>query len=137
MCFALSRVRILKNNLLIYLTLSLPLSPSLSLPLSLSLNHKDPKHPNITISSITFRTMATADIEQERVVFQTFCDKSNNQLLPNVQAHRIGGEYFVYWEDIKTAFSDIDHLQKFLSHDDDTVKRGLRVLFEVEQYVKL
>lgn len=80
--------------------------------------------------------MATADSKQEDSVFQKFCDKNKNDLL-NVQAHRIGGEYFVDWEDIKQAFTDIDHLQKFMSWKDNTLNRGVRVPFEFDQYMNM
>ncbi|KAI9236364.1 MAG: hypothetical protein BYD32DRAFT_418953 [Podila humilis] len=81
--------------------------------------------------------MATADSKQEDAVFQKFRDKNKNNLLPSVRAHRVGREFFVDWQDIKLAFSDIDHMQKFLNHKDDTLNRGVRVLFEVEQQMTL
>ncbi|KAG0333728.1 hypothetical protein BG000_008929 [Podila horticola] len=81
--------------------------------------------------------MATADSTQEDSVSQKFRDKNKNDLLLNVQAHRIGGEYLVDWEDIKQAFTDIDHLQKFMSQKDDTLNRGVRVPFEFDQYMNV
>lgn len=63
--------------------------------------------------------------------------RQNKNDLQSIQAERIEGSLYVKWEDVLRAFRDIDHLQLLLSKNDLSLKSGVRVLFEVEKYVKL
>ncbi|KAF9200756.1 hypothetical protein BGZ59_003097, partial [Podila verticillata] len=84
----------------------------------------------------TVQEQETKKQKEEKKVFQQFRGKDKAILEPEppVRAHPEGDEYYVYWADIQDAFSNIDHLEKFLSKDDDTTTHGLRVLFKTEPY---
>lgn len=85
---------------------------------------------SLAVLEPTYHTMATSG-PAENDVFQQFRDKTKNELAQNVKAHRIGGGHYLYWSDIQRVFCDVDHLEKFLSKDDKTFRRGDRVLYEV------
>lgn len=71
-----------------------------------------------------------------QATFQEIRDKDKNNF-QNVWVNRFGAEPYVYWNDTQRTSGDVDHLQIFLSKNDDALKRGVRVLFEVEAQVRL